>query len=845
MGITTYNPDWQKEFPWLRAVDGDKFSAYCMVCFSKFKIDNQGKSQVTSHAKCHETNSRKKEALQKFLTQPQRTFTSSPSGNVGLSANKAVLSSEDRVTSAEIIDALHLVQYNQSFTSVNGNAERYVRMFGADNPIINGYRMGETKVAYMINHGIAFYLKKKLVEDVSDTPYSFLFDETTTSQVKKQYDGYLLYWSRKDGRVVHSYCGSIFVGHCLHEDLVNHYQEFADQFHLNSGYLLHFGMDGPNVNLAFENKMSTLLSQSNTGFLKLGSCSLHPVHTAFANGIKKLFVCYITVGEKTTKFDLDDFFQDLHFFFKKSAARREDYKSLEKLTGVIAEYMKRHAETRWVSMKYVALRCVEQWSNLTEYFLKYLPKQKNFKREIQNTHRYIRIKTALGDEATEAYASFCAFVAHDFESFLVPFQTSEPLIHQLHPALCKLLYDLQRKFVKQAKLNQDIAENIFIDANKSDNQKSLKNIDVGTKALCIIKDLTPEKATEFRQNCLKFYTTACTYLQNNLPYDNAVIKYAQYLHPEKRSSPQASNAVANLAHKVTAVLGDDCLHKVFQVGEGETRESIVDKVRNQWKFYQNEEIPEEWYIMRKSDDISRRNQESYWKKAEELLGLKANAPEKRYKRIDEYWAKIGSLTDDAGNLKYLQLFCLVKCVLSLSHGNSIPERGFSINKQMLNVHGYSTSEHTIVSLRFVKDELHRVGGEAKFRINRELLDDVKGSFARYESDRIVRQAAKEKEDKERRKQEEEESSRNVELKKLQKIEEEIEACKMNIQVASDLIDDANTDLGTALNEKVIKRDLVQQASSKLTVGTERKRKFEEDLVGLEKQKAKVSKKLKR
>ena len=82
--------------------------------------------------------------------------------------------------------------------------------------------------------------------------------------------------------------------------------------------------------------------------------------------------------------------------------------------------------------------------------------------------------------------------------------------------------------MKQAKLNQDIAQNIFIDVNKSENQKSLKNIDVGTRALCIIKDLTPEKATEFRERF-----TACSYLQNNLPYDNTVIKYAQYLHPEK------------------------------------------------------------------------------------------------------------------------------------------------------------------------------------------------------------------------------------------------------------------------------------------------------------------------
>ena len=136
--------------------------------------------------------------------------------------------------------------------------------------------------------------------------------------------------------------------------------------------------------------MATRLAETNNRFLKLGSCSLHPVHTAFANGIKTLFQCSITLEDKDgkqkeTNFNLDDFFQDVHFFFKLSSARREDYASLETVTSVIAEYMKRHAETRWVSMKYVALRVLEQWETFNEYFLKYLPQQKDFKKDVKNT----------------------------------------------------------------------------------------------------------------------------------------------------------------------------------------------------------------------------------------------------------------------------------------------------------------------------------------------------------------------------------------------------------------------------------------------------------------------------
>ena len=48
----------------------------------------------------------------------------------------------------------------------------------------------------------------------SEIPFTFKFDETTTSQIKKQYDGYIQYWYRKHGKVLSAYVGSLFLGHC-------------------------------------------------------------------------------------------------------------------------------------------------------------------------------------------------------------------------------------------------------------------------------------------------------------------------------------------------------------------------------------------------------------------------------------------------------------------------------------------------------------------------------------------------------------------------------------------------------------------------------------------------------
>ena len=117
---------------------------------------------------------------------------------------------------------------------------------------------------------------------------------------------------------------------------------------------------------------------------------------------------------------MNDFFQDLHFFFKHSRSRHEDYASLAIITSVTSEYMKKHAETCWVSMKCVALCCLEQWENSKVYFLKFLPQQKSFKKEDEKTQRYLRLKTALSEQIMEAYVSFVAFVAHDFHD-LYPF----------------------------------------------------------------------------------------------------------------------------------------------------------------------------------------------------------------------------------------------------------------------------------------------------------------------------------------------------------------------------------------------------------------------------------------
>ena len=121
-------------------------------------------------------------------------------------------------------------------------------------------------------------------------------------------------------------------------------------------------------------------------------------------------------------------------------------------------------------------------------------------------------------------------------------------------------------------------------------------------------------------------------------------------------------------------------------------------------------------------------QDSYWSQAlENCVLMPVQQNNSCYKHIDHYWTKVSGIVNENG-LK--RLFCLVKCIMSLNHGNASPERGFSINKLMLECYGYTMEKNTISALRLV----HHVDGVLKFPITKDLMEQVKGSRAKYISD---------------------------------------------------------------------------------------------------------------
>lgn len=168
-----------------------------LILIAKFKL-----KQVKSHSKS--TGHIQHEAVL-LGHSSQRTI----SADGGLSAGKFVLTEPEHVIKAETLWAFKCVKANFSFAS---NEEDVFKIMFPDSQIASKYAMGETKTKYVIQHGIAPYVHHILVQDLKQQPFTFKFDETTTNQVKKQYDGYVQYYSPKFDDIINHYCGSLFLG---------------------------------------------------------------------------------------------------------------------------------------------------------------------------------------------------------------------------------------------------------------------------------------------------------------------------------------------------------------------------------------------------------------------------------------------------------------------------------------------------------------------------------------------------------------------------------------------------------------------------------------------------------
>ena len=122
MGKTSYCSYWEEEFKLISKRKSDQYCAFCKACNKPFTICGSERGQV----KFHHGSKKHLERLDKLQNTKQRTFTS---GQMTLTKSKWRLTEKENMLNAEILQVLHIAQYNISFLSTTNHAALFQQMF--------------------------------------------------------------------------------------------------------------------------------------------------------------------------------------------------------------------------------------------------------------------------------------------------------------------------------------------------------------------------------------------------------------------------------------------------------------------------------------------------------------------------------------------------------------------------------------------------------------------------------------------------------------------------------------------------------------------------------------------
>ena len=120
--------------------------------------------------------------------------------------------------------------------------------------------------------------------------------------------------------------------------------------------------------------------------------------------------------------------------------------------------------------------------------------------------------------------------------------------------------------------------------------------------------------------------------------------------------------------------------------------------------------------------------------------------------------------------KFSVLGKVIKCALSLSHGNADNERSLSINKNTLSYERSSLSITALNGLRAVEDGVRNEGGLSNVAVNKGMLVSVKSSdkayLAHVEEERKNEDSQKRKFSEEKQQESEAKRRKEEDLKKI-------------------------------------------------------------------------------
>ena len=202
-------------------------------------------------------------------------------------------------------------------------------------------------------------------------------------------------------------------------------------------------------------------------------------------------------------------------------------------------------------------------------------------------------------------------------------------------------------------------------------------------------------------------------------------------------------------------------------------------------------------------------------------------------QVDHFWSQVPRVRTPHGSQKFSVLTKVLKCALTLSHGNADNERSLSENKKTLTKDRTNLSQVTVNGLRTTEDAIKSMDGLSNVEITKK-MSSIKGACkAYYEHFEMEKKEAKKKQaasaaEVQRKKKKQEEEVRNLE--QLKSESKNLNAREANaeklLQSTSKFLDDGNKRMEKGIAENDV--DEIQAAKKMIELAQETQKKAQDE-----------------
>lgn len=406
--------------------------------------------------------------------------------------------------------------------------------------------------------------------------------------------------------------------------------------------IIGFASDGASTMMGKDNSVASRFLEK-CPEIYIFKCICHSLHLCASNACKKL------------PRSCEDLARNVYAEFKNSSKRQHLFKKFQSFLDIDVHKILRPAQTRWLSLKAVVSRILEQWAALELYFIDQMVTIR-----LKSVEQIVQ---ALSNPIVKLFYLFLDYILPKFTKLNELFQSSSVVVTSLHDRICRSYQELLECFISKDYIYRtDLNE---IDLSNVTHRLRPENMYFGVEVRKMLDQVDiRDNATlklDFTTTRVDFLIEGCNEIRKRFNFLDPVLKLMTNLNPPKAMSRKTRDTVPSLLPLMEALP---------RIASSDKYQTIDDE----WRQLPSFELPA---------DIDVKNQ------------------------VDIFWAKLMDCEAGDQGMTFKNVSQFVLDVISLPHSNADSERIFShinlIKTKTRNKMVISTVNGVLLAKQRVKD----------------------------------------------------------------------------------------------------------------------------------------------